>query len=118
MRMDDHEIIKSLELELVNPATRKNTDRLDALLSDDFEEFGSSGRVYSKQDILRILPSSNSVSYKLSGFRFVDLSKDCILAKYRAVTSGADSYRTSIWLKTINGWQMIHHQSTVRQSGI
>ena len=118
MSMDDHDIIKSLELELVNVATRKNKDRLCELLSDDFEEFGSSGKVYSKRDILNILPSSKSVIYELNDFRFINLSGDCILAKYKANTSGVGSYRTSIWVKNVNGWQMLHHQSTVRQSAI
>lgn len=118
MSMDNHAFIKPLELELVNPVTRKNTDRLDELLLDDFEELGSYGRVYCKRDILAILPSSNAVTYELSDFRFIDLSGNCILAKYKANTSGLSSYRTSIWVKTVNGWQMLHHQSTVRQSAI
>ncbi|HAQ48986.1 MAG TPA: DUF4440 domain-containing protein, partial [Glaciecola sp.] len=45
-------IIKQLELELSNPATRKSKDRLDVLLADDFEEIGKSGTRYSKTDII------------------------------------------------------------------
>lgn len=114
--MDDYEIIKNLELELVNPITRRNTDRLNELLSDDFEEVGSSGRIYSKRDILDILPVSSDVNYELNDFRFINLSGDCILVKYKANTLGVGSYRTSVWVRAVNSWQMLHHQSTVRQS--
>lgn len=44
--MEQFDIIKSLELELVSPDTRKDVARLRELLAHDSEEFASSGRVY------------------------------------------------------------------------
>ena len=111
--MEEYDEINSLELELVNPETRKNVARLNELISDDFEEFGSSRKVYRKQDILNSLPFSDSVGYDLSGFTFKELSSDCVLVKYESVVSGLHARRSSIWVKKEGQWQMLHHQSTV-----
>jgi hypothetical protein len=43
--------ILQLEEQLVAPAVRASADALDRLVSDEFVEFGSSGRVYTKHDV-------------------------------------------------------------------
>lgn len=116
--MEDYNEIKSLELELVSPDTRKDTARLSELISDDFEELGSSGRVYRKQDILNALPKEDSVNYELSDFTFNELSTGCILVKYRSIVSGKHALRSSIWVNSNGHWQIIHHQSTVEHNAI
>ena len=46
------EELKTLELELHKDETRRNANRMEALLHPDFVEFGRSGRRYSRADIL------------------------------------------------------------------
>ena len=116
--MEEYDEIKSLELELVNPETRKNVARLSELISDDFEEFGSSGKAYRKQDVLNSLPLSEPVSYELSCFTFRELSNHCILVKYSSIVSGVHARRSSIWVKQEGQWKMLHHQSTVVPNAI
>ena len=111
--MDEYSKIKSLELELVNPDARKDVRRLNELISDEFEEFGSSGVIYRKQDILSFLPQEEPVKYELSDFTFKRLSEGCILVKYRSVISGKHTFRSSIWINDNGSWQMLHHQATV-----
>ena len=116
--MEDYSEIKLLELELANPDTRKNLARLNDLISDDFEEYGSSGRVYRKQNVLNALPKEEPTNYELSSFTFYELSKNCILVKYKSIVSGNHALRSSIWVKHNNQWQMLHHQATVVPTAI
>ena len=46
----------SLEKSLLEPAIRSDLTKLNDLLHHEFLEFGSSGQVYNKQDILNCLP--------------------------------------------------------------
>lgn len=114
--MEEYELLQELELELVQPATRRNATRLSELIDDGFEEFGSSGKSYRKKDILDSLLEENKVHYKLSNFEFKTLSKDCILVKYKSTSNGTVTLRSSIWIKNSGNWKMLHHQSTVVQN--
>ena len=114
--MEVYELLQELELELVQPATRRNTTRLTELINDDFEEFGISGKSYRKQDILDSLPNENRVHYKLSEFEFKTLSKECILVKYKSTSNGTIVLRRSIWTNNSGNWEMLHHQATVAQN--
>ena len=111
--MKEYDEIKSLELELIDPDVRENSARLNELISDDFEEFGSSGKFFRKQDILNRLPLSGVVHYELSNFTFRYLGEDYILVKYNSTVSGRSAFRSSIWVKQSGQWQMLHHQATV-----
>jgi hypothetical protein len=50
-------LLQALEVELHKPAARSDATRLNALLHDDFREFGRSGAAYAKADILSRLPA-------------------------------------------------------------
>ena len=53
--------IRTLEEQLSTPAIRASADALDRLISDEFVEFGSSGRIYTKQDVIaQLLANPNS----------------------------------------------------------
>lgn len=114
--MDVAKTLIDLEVELVNPSARENLDRMKELLAEGFEEFGSSGKVITKSDVLKAegpLPA-----YKLSDFSVHILGEKAALVKYRASTSDHSSYRSSIWVKYGKRWQMLHHQSTVVPSDV
>ncbi len=51
--MDVAQTLIDLEMELVSPSARASVDRINELLSEGFEEFGSSGKVITKADILK-----------------------------------------------------------------
>jgi len=110
--------IYDLEASLLTPEVRHSRDRLDELLAADFKEFGSSGRTYSKEDVLKRLPAvGDQVEFSLSDFRITALSDECVLATFKTVRAinGKDpvtSLRSSIWKKDANQWRMIFHQGT------
>ena len=110
-------LIQQLEEQLLQPGDRHSVQTLDALLADEFLEFGSSGRTYDKQQILESLPNENPGPRTLTGFKTTTLAPGVILATYHSTywkpgAAPAHSRRCSIW-KLVNGrWQMIFHQGT------
>ncbi|SFE12953.1 nuclear transport factor 2 family protein [Paracidovorax konjaci] len=49
-------LLQAFETELHRPAVRGDAARLDALLHEDFREFGRSGSIYTKAHVLAQLP--------------------------------------------------------------
>jgi len=114
--IEDH--LRALEEELLQPAVRKTASRVDALLADDFLEFGSSGRVFDKHDIIDILKSESPARRSLTDFRALPLGPGVVLTTYRATSyapSGEQpihSLRSSVWRLVDGRWQIVFHQGT------
>jgi ribonuclease HI len=108
----EFEQVKQLEIELSDPAIRKNSRRVAQLLADDFEEVGSSGRKFSKKDIIQLLADEVDITYTLHNFSFISLSSNCILVKYETRVQDKHSYRSSVWVKQHDQWVMQYHQGT------
>ena len=116
-------LLRRLEEELhLNPEVRHSPDQVGALLSDDFVEFGSSGGVFNKQQVIEALeregPPDPSIRLSLVDFIARRLASDVILVTYRTIQEGGPGarqesrLRSSIW-KLIEGrWQMVFHQGT------
>ena len=110
--------ILDLEKQLCSPTRNKSYKEFDYIFSNDFIEFGSSGRVYDKTQTLETLklPALNEITIK--EFNITELAPDVILAKYIAESSNINSgdvkrsLRSSIWKYTDEGWQIVFHQGT------
>ena len=114
---DIKEIIQALEEKLLQPEVRKSAEELNHLLSDNFREFGSSGRVFNKQQILADLASETTARFVMGDFALTELSQGVVLATYKVIRSSENelethSLRSSIWRKTGEVWQMVFHQGT------
>ncbi|MBE9524666.1 MAG: DUF4440 domain-containing protein [Chloroflexi bacterium] len=110
------EQIRSLEQSLLTRETRSSSELLNQLLADDFLEFGSSGSVYDKQQIIDSLSVESEIEIFMQDFDAKLLSPDLILATYRTINS-TDSQlrhtlRSSIWEFSAGRWQMVFHQGT------
>src|ERR1700730_10409986 len=94
--------LRSLEEELLQPAVRRSTERVSALLADNFVEFGSSGQVYNKRQIIAALAEETPSKLSLTDFESTLLSENVALVKYRAIRhsktgeSAVQSLRSSI----------------------
>lgn len=121
--MDDREAvtseIKYLEEKLLKPDVRKSTEEMDELLSDDFFEFGSSGRVYNKAQVISSLRNEPVSAISIENFKAGMLADGVVHVTYTAVKSGADgekesrSLRSSIWVNTNGRWRILFHQGTL-----
>ena len=110
--------IKQLEVELLQPETRKSAKRISELLADDFFEFGMSGEKYTKQDIIELLPKLEGIKYEGIDFEAKEIAPDIILLTYKASVENLNTgekkwtLRSSLWQKRDGNWQMIFHQGT------
>jgi hypothetical protein len=110
------EHLQALELELLSNMTRKNAARLSSLLADSFKEFGSSGRVYSKEDVIVAL-QEEPASLSLTNFEMRLLAEGVALVTYQSRNEGDEAsptvaLRSSIWIQEGEDWRMIFHQGT------
>ncbi|QHW35279.1 DUF4440 domain-containing protein [Paenibacillus rhizovicinus] len=104
-----------LELEelLLQPEVRTSVTALSKLLADDFFEFGSSGKIWSRRDALD--PNGiGVVKMELSDFQIHPLSEGVTLSTYKILNKENMQYslRSSIWKYENAKWQMIFHQGT------
>lgn len=107
--------LQQLEESLLIPDVRKSA-RLSELLADDFVEFGSSGRVYDKADLVTALQEEAPVRQTPSNFKVVVLAPDVALLTYRIrrhAQPAVDTLRCSLWRRSGGRWQMVFHQATV-----
>lgn len=116
------EQLYALEARLLEPEIRRNRIEIEALLADDFREFGSSGRSYDKAQILdQLANEAGDIRYTVSQFRTQVLASDVALATYHVVraTEGearhVGSLRSSIWKRQSERWRMTFHQGTLAQ---
>jgi hypothetical protein len=100
--------MRELEEQLATPSVRSSVDALDRLISDQFVEFGSSGRVYSKSDVIALLLAAPSVTTSVTDFRVLALTADVVLATYRTERS----VRSSLWRREGQAWRIVFHQGT------
>ncbi len=116
MSVSDH--LRQLEEALLSNAVRKEPEQLAALLADDFHEFGSSGRTFSKAAILEELQTeSPDRQVTLADFSCRMLSPEVALVTYRTVrlTPAAPPFhalRSSVWVLREGRWQIVFHQGT------
>src|SRR6516225_7501521 len=82
--------LRRLEQSLLDSAVRRDAERLRQLLSDDFLEFGSSGRVWTRKSIIDMLATeSNFFPPAIEEFECTFLSEKVVLVTYRTVRTDA-----------------------------
>ena len=107
-----------LEKRLLQPEVRKSTDDLANILAEDFIEFGSSGRIFDKQQVIEGLLHSPTLRMTLKDFQAKILAPDVVLTTSRVVKHNEPraemkySLRSSIWKFIDGSWQMVFHQGT------
>ena len=113
----DASFFRALEEALLDPAVRHSRERLTDLLADDFLEFGVSGRVHRKADVLEAAIRLPDVETPLGDFALERVASDVVLVTYRSVTrmtdgSALNALRSSVWVERDGSWQLRFHQGT------
>ncbi|MNO19890.1 hypothetical protein D3C76_96340 [compost metagenome] len=105
--------ICELEELLLTTEVRTSPQQLSLLLADDFFEYGSSGTVWYKKDMMGE-EGAGMVELTLSEFALHPLSEDAVLATYKTFNAknGGYTLRSSIWRCKGGRWQMLFHQGT------
>jgi len=110
-----------LEEGLWTIATRGDRTWMDAHLTDDFVEYGRSGRAYDKQHILDT--PVGPFRAELSDLTIAWLSDDIALITYQSMAIYGDeppmrANRSSIWLRDGGEWRLRFHQGTPYKPGV
>lgn len=113
-----YEELKALEESLWQAETRFDDAAMDKVFAQDFCEFGRSGRIYQRQDML--LGQSNALeidaTLPLRDFRIRPLTDDIVQVMYvseiRYGSQVETANRSSIWRSEPTGWKLCFHQGT------
>jgi hypothetical protein len=105
----DHVIER--ELVLLDPAVRRDAQRLRAFLHPEYTEFGASGRIWDRTSIAEVTSGIDEpiTATDMAG-RWV--GPDAVLLTYRSHTSGRQALRSSIWRRDQGEWLLLFHQGT------
>ena len=112
------DFFRDLEERLLRAEVRRLPDEAGKLLASDFIEFGSSGAVCSRQQILDALAKESPMEFSATDFSVRVLCDDVVLVTYRGArndpASGQEwhSLRSSIWKFVDGRWLMSFHQGT------
>ena len=114
---EDVQELQRLEEELLRPEVRRSPEKMAVLLADDFLEFGRSGRIYDKVNILETVAQPFDGRLSLSQFAAKALAPSVALVTYWSTLRDANgderhALRSSIWTRTEKGWRLVFHQGT------
>lgn len=106
-------VLRTKEMELLDPEVRADPVRVRELLHDEFLEFGSTGRVYNKKVLIDMLRYERHAAVVIRDFAVRQLASDTALVTYRTVgQAGQEARRSSVWIRQDGVWKMAFHQGT------
>ncbi|WP_375389496.1 DUF4440 domain-containing protein [uncultured Amnibacterium sp.] len=118
MDPDDAARLTALEESLWRPATRFDRGHLERVLADDFDEFGRSGRHWTREASMAADAEAFETVLPLPGIRVRPIGADGALLTYRSETTYPDagvtlvSRRSSVWERVDGEWRLRFHQGT------
>jgi len=114
LHLKDRAELTRLEEAMWRAETRFDLAFQEARFAPDFVEFGRSGRVYNRAQIIRT--DKHPIEASLQNFTLVELDENTVLVTYNsmAVFDGVHEHarRSSIWSRSPAGWVMRFHQGT------
>ena len=112
---EDRETLRTLEESLWQAETRFDRKYMDRILAPDFFEFGRSGSIYSREEILSASSQEIRATFPLRDFTCHPIHSDVVLVTYVSEVQYKKKEmgnRSSLWVKTPSGWQLKFHQGT------
>lgn len=107
------EHLHDLEERLLHPDRETDRNALLELITPDFKEFCTSGRVFNANQLGHELMTSAPRAATMSHFYVTPLGENAALATYHVTTSSSTSRHSSIWVKRNGRWKMYFHQGTI-----
>ena len=87
-----------------------------SLIADDFVEFGASGRVWTKAEVIAAMSQWQPVERIVGDFKVLELSPSVCLVTYKVIGTNRQpapfSLRSSIWRSNGERWEIVFHQGT------
>ena len=119
--MITHQSLLELELQHLDSNVRASQEHLSSLLADDFVEFGASGNVWNKADVIHsITREAGDTLYQIENYRVSRLGEHYVLATYQLSakdhtapeSTPRRSLRSTVWKSVGQQWTMLFHQGT------
>ncbi|WP_144628975.1 ribonuclease HI family protein [Arthrobacter woluwensis] len=92
--------VTALERRLLEPAVRADLGEVARILHPDFEEIGSSGRTWSREEMLLALADEDHEPIDITPLSASRLTESTILLQYRTRSAGRTVLRSSLWILT------------------
>lgn len=117
--IDIKEHILMLEDTLLHSDFQENPEKLNDLISEDFQEIGSIGKIASREEVFHwLINKDKAIEWSLIEFSVKEIAPDIVLANYIAnkkdvqkdISKG--TIRSSLWKLIDDKWKMIFHQAT------
>jgi len=116
----DVQLVIDLELRLLQPLVRASPAEVDKLLHPDFIEFGASGRMWDRAEMITSLACEQpggEAPVTASEITAVRLADDVVHVTYVSQRGQRYARRSSIWRRTGEGWRIYFHQGTRTHTG-
>ena len=118
--MDEEDVaaLTALEESLWRPETRFDRSHVEQVFAEDFDEFGASGRHWSREESIALDAEPFATVLPLPGLRVRALGADAALVTYRSTTRWAGEQevrsadRSSVWQRVEGRWRLRFHQGT------
>ena len=111
------EFLLKLEMSLWIEETRNNKEFLDKVLHEDFMEYGKSGKVFYKKDILEDTNTVINAVFPFENLKVKNISDNTYLITYVVTIKENNELiktnRSSIWIGDSEFIQLIFHQGTL-----
>ncbi|MGB3068302.1 MAG: DUF4440 domain-containing protein [Ottowia sp.] len=107
--------LRDLEESMRRPENRV-PEKLSGFLAEEFVEFGSSGRVLTKPQVLAVVQGQAQFPTSTSDFKVRILTPTTALVTYQVDRHGEPPLRTlrsSLWQLSGGVWKLVFHQGTV-----
>jgi ribonuclease HI len=110
--VSDIETVVELEQQLMRPEVRRDPARVSELLHPQFEEIGTSGRMWTRDSMLNAIGNivSNDPQFEMLGVDKLDATT--VLLTYASHDDRGRILRSSLWLSDGSRWRLRFHQGT------
>lgn len=115
MSSNHDDMLLDLEQRLAQVGRKLSPEDASSLIADDFVEFGASGKVWAKSEIIAAMSQWAPIERKVEDFTVHELCSSVFLVTYRVSKDGqasSFSLRSSLWRKKDENWQILFHQGT------
>ena len=114
--VDHSAMLTSLEESLWRAETRSDRKLMETIFANDCTEFGRSGKVWSRSDLLNWPMQALDAVLPLPDLRVTLLDERTALITYTSIVRRAQqsdhARRSSFWSLTADGWKLRFHQGT------
>ena len=105
---------------MLQPQVRGSVTALEVLLDPDCLEFGTSGRRFTREQIVTDLVAAGGVAFEATAedFEYAARAPDLVQLRYVSVIHQEcaplrRAWRSSIWRRGSQGWRLLFHQGTL-----